>query len=173
VLGPIISIESQLSTPFRPASNTVNPANPANLNLAAIDLQLDVNMRKWVSTNFGWVSSKSSAAKASRGVKAADSSADSSAVNDEMLRELLLKDLSIPGKKTLSSREQHEYIHWLALEPWTLSDAPYAKMNKIMLQRCKDRYLFDCEKNREILSDDRWLQDVWLWIEGLLNQAAL
>jgi WD repeat-containing protein mio len=172
VHGPMTSIEAQRDAIFRPAPNALHPANPATRISAASDLHLDPNMRKWISTTLGWIPSKSSATKAVKGVSAASSSADYTTVTDDALSDLLLKDLSIAGKKILSSREQHEYTHWVALEPWTLSDVPYAKMNKIMLQRCKKRYLFDYERNREILIDDPWLQDVWLWIEGLLNHAS-
>lgn len=69
--------------------------------------------------------------------------------------------------KSLSSREQHERSHWAALNSPPFAAVPYAKMNYRMLQRCRKGYLFDCEKNRRILMDDPWLQDIWLWIEGM------
>ena len=31
-------------------------------------------------------------------------------------------------------------------------------------QRCEEGYLFDTESNFRILADDRWLQELWLWI---------
>lgn len=168
MLNPIISIETQRDAVFPPTLNTLQP-NPVTLASAANVLSLDSNIRNWVSNTFGWVSIKLSTSTASKGVNTPNSNADSARVTDDALPDLLLKDLSISGKKTLSSRERHEYSQWLALEPWTLSDTPYAKMNNIMIQRCKKHYLFDCEKNREILADNRWLQEVWLWIEGPLT----
>lgn len=172
MLGPIISLGVQRGAVFRPAPSTLHPANRTALKSTPHDLHLDPKMRKWISKNLGWVPDQLSATEAPKGIDAASTSADSTRIADESLPELLLRDLSILGKKTLSSREQHEYTHWVALEPWTLSDAPYAKINRIMLQRCKKRYLFDCEKNRDILTDDPWLQDVWLWIEGLSINVA-
>jgi len=35
-----------------------------------------------------------------------------------------------------------------------------------MLLRAKEKYLFDCEANRRVVSDDPWLRDVWAWIAG-------
>jgi len=35
-----------------------------------------------------------------------------------------------------------------------------------MLLRAKEKYLFDCEANRKVVSDDPWLRDVWAWIAG-------
>jgi hypothetical protein len=77
------------------------------------------------------------------------------------------EDLSLIEKKILSSRERHEKSHYLLLKSFIPADTAYAMLNALMLQRCRDRYLFNCGKNREILANDPWLQDVWLWIEGL------
>jgi WD repeat-containing protein mio len=78
-----------------------------------------------------------------------------------------LKGLSIAEKKILSSREHHEKSHYMLLKGFISANTAYAMMNALMLQRCRKRYLFNYELNREILVDDPWLQDVWLWIEGL------
>lgn len=34
------------------------------------------------------------------------------------------------------------------------------------LSRATEGYLFDCEKNVDIVSDDPDLQDLWTWIQG-------
>jgi hypothetical protein len=83
-----------------------------------------------------------------------------------------LKDLSITEKKILSSRERHEKFHYVLLKGFISINTAYAMLNALMLQRCRKRYLFDCQKNREIFIDDPWLQDVWLWIEGSLDCAT-
>jgi len=80
-----------------------------------------------------------------------------------------LKILSITEKKILSSRERHEKSHYVLLKGFISANTAYAMLNALMLQRCRKRYLFDCEKNRGILVDDPWLQDVWLWMEGSLD----
>ncbi len=78
-----------------------------------------------------------------------------------------LKDPSFTEMKILCSRERHEKSHYVLLKGFISAGTAYAVLNALMLQRCRKHYLFDCEKNREILADDPWLQDVWLWIEGL------
>lgn len=42
-------------------------------------------------------------------------------------------------------------------------------MAEIMLRRAKDKYLFDCAKNADIVSDNPELQDVWQWVKGKLK----
>jgi hypothetical protein len=110
----------------------------------------DSKLRDWVISSLKWISKE--------------------LVAPDPLKDL--KDLSIIEKKILSSRERHEKSHYELLKGFFSANTAYAMLNALMLQRCRKRYLFDCEKNKEILNDDPWLQDVWLWIEGSLDCAA-
>ncbi|CAD6588066.1 MAG: hypothetical protein ASARMPREDX12_003146 [Alectoria sarmentosa] len=75
------------------------------------------------------------------------------------------------ARKPQSSRESHEQL----LETRT----PNAKFRieevlalfAIARRRCVEGYLFDCEKNIEILQDDRWLQRLWIWIRRAKSSA--
>jgi WD40 repeat protein len=73
-----------------------------------------------------------------------------------------------PELRPQSSRERHESSLLASLA----GPPSYSKWNHKMLQRCKEGYLFDCRKNREILSDDPWLQWIWFWIERAAKLAS-
>jgi WD repeat-containing protein mio len=42
-----------------------------------------------------------------------------------------------------------------------------------MLPRAKEKYLFDFQKNQQILSDQPSLRDAWAWVAGELNTQSL
>ncbi|KAL8948359.1 MAG: hypothetical protein Q9222_005455, partial [Ikaeria aurantiellina] len=64
----------------------------------------------------------------------------------------------------LSSREKHE--QWF--EDQYLLQAPSIEAALASLttirRRCMEGYLFDCQKNMEIVAEDMWLQEMWDWI---------
>lgn len=64
----------------------------------------------------------------------------------------------------LSSRENHE--RWF--EDRYLYQVPSVEAALATLQvsrrRCVQGYLFDCQRNIEVVADDPWLQDMWEWI---------
>jgi len=37
-------------------------------------------------------------------------------------------------------------------------------LSAVVRQRCEEGYLFDTGKNIQVIADDRWLQELWLWI---------
>jgi hypothetical protein len=61
----------------------------------------------------------------------------------------------------LSSREDHERMLDLFTRDWLLLGGSYTRR-----KRCEEGYLFNCLKNKEIVADDPWLQEMWLWIGG-------
>lgn len=61
----------------------------------------------------------------------------------------------------VSSREAHEKL-FVIKEPRNLVDA--LTLSTIARQRCTEGYLFSCKRNAEVVSDDAWLQEMWLWI---------
>lgn len=46
-----------------------------------------------------------------------------------------------------------------------------AIINHTMLYRAMDKYSFDYTHNREVVSDDPWLRDLWDWVAG--KESAL
>lgn len=61
----------------------------------------------------------------------------------------------------ISSREAHEKL-FIAKEAKNLKDA--LTLSTIARRRCTEGYLFSCKRNAEVVSDDAWLRDMWLWI---------
>jgi hypothetical protein len=68
--------------------------------------------------------------------------------------------------KIHSSRERHDKSHYTSGILATLEKAKNELLENVMLKRAVDGYLFDCQQNRVIVSDDKWLQDAWGWIQG-------
>ena len=78
--------------------------------------------------------------------------------------------IDIKGKKTetgskgqrMSSRELHEQQIQSSTR-LTMEEA--LTVSTITRRRCNEGYLFDCQKNIDILQNDAWLQMVWHWID--------
>ncbi|KAK4196491.1 hypothetical protein QBC40DRAFT_7499 [Triangularia verruculosa] len=71
-----------------------------------------------------------------------------------------------------SQRHRHEK---LLMETMNLArNSPKARnvLDHIMLLRAREGYLFNYEKNQEIVSDDLWLKDVWAWVAGAQEAAS-
>ncbi|KAK3375337.1 hypothetical protein B0H63DRAFT_276623 [Podospora didyma] len=47
-----------------------------------------------------------------------------------------------------------------------------AVLDHTMLIRAKEGYLFNCEKNQQVVSDDPWLRDIWAWVGGAEAAAS-
>jgi hypothetical protein len=88
--------------------------------------------------------------------------------SDDMDLASKLEGVNITSDKPLSSREEHEKALWDTLKGSVSAKVTLTKLRRLIIRRCKNGYLFDCVRNREILADDPWLQDVWQWIEGKL-----
>jgi WD repeat-containing protein mio len=145
ILGPIVSLAAQRDAVFSSSTNDIQSADSAAMLGVSGEFHSDSNMRDWMAKSIKWIAKE---------VLAPDPLTN-------------LRDLSITEKKILSSRERHEKSHYVLLKGFISANTAYAILNSLMLQRCRKRYLFDCAVNRDILADDPWLQDVWLWIEGL------
>jgi hypothetical protein len=72
-------------------------------------------------------------------------------------------EVSISAK---SCRESHEDHLVMLLEAKGLPSEAQTVIDHTTLLRAKERYLFDPDLNREIVSDDPWLRYVWDWIAG-------
>lgn len=67
-------------------------------------------------------------------------------------------------KKCLSSRESREQALFLGRVKPSLKVADALTYLTISQARCREGYLFDCEKNKRIVSDDADLQEFWNWV---------
>lgn len=79
----------------------------------------------------------------------------------------ILQDLSSLFKKSPASWWRNQLNHhsvWGA----ALSIEELVITKDVIRRRCEEGYLFDCNKNISIVSDDPWLQDVWDWVAGRL-----
>lgn len=84
----------------------------------------------------------------------------------EELNESLM-GLSITSSGQVTNRQLHERLLALTQGAKGVPKEVQAILDHIMLLRAKEHYLFDCARNREIVADDPWLQDLWDWIAGL------
>ncbi|KAL8960195.1 MAG: hypothetical protein Q9183_005509, partial [Haloplaca sp. 2 TL-2023] len=75
--------------------------------------------------------------------------------------------------RSLSSCERHE--QWFEMQDILHPDS--RSYESLLLRdttrdRCLQGYLFDCQKNMEIVAHDWWLQDMWAWI-GRAKRLAM
>lgn len=77
-----------------------------------------------------------------------------------------LAQLSLSTDGPVSCRHMHESLVSLPLKARGLSTESQCLLDHVMLLRAKEKYLFDCNVNRAVVSDDPWLRFVWDWIAG-------
>lgn len=130
---------------FRPSTGAVAPTGMASDPSTHPGPVTQDTVHDHIVPGYGWVATKSADVGSSKNLED-------------------VKDLSIFVKKPLSSRERHEQSQWLALDGECASGVLYAKVNRMMFNRCKKGYLFDYKRNRDALCEDPWLQGVWRWI---------
>lgn len=144
-LQPMALTEIQQNATFHSPGAMIVPAQGANRS-GTVDMASMIG--NWSATTRGWVPCPPRVPK--RG--------------PYLISDIPLPHLSLSEQKASSSRELHEKSLLMTLEASTVL---YSKLNRLILQRCKKGYLFDSKANRDILKDDQWLQDVWLWMEGM------
>ena len=71
------------------------------------------------------------------------------------------------ASKSQSSRESHEQLLGIPTSEAKCRIEEALALFTIARRRGVDGYLFDCEKNIQILRDDRWLQRLWTWIDRM------
>jgi len=74
----------------------------------------------------------------------------------------------VSPKKVYSSRELHDRLLYSAMNRQSLTKSQNEMLDTTKLRRAEGGYLFNCEANKSITVDDRWIQDVWEWIAGNL-----
>lgn len=72
-------------------------------------------------------------------------------------------------KKCLSSRGNREQALFLGRVKPKLKAADVLTYLSVSQARCREGYLFDCEKNIRIVSDDADLQEFWNWVRRKSN----
>ncbi|KZL84616.1 wd repeat domain-containing protein [Colletotrichum incanum] len=82
-----------------------------------------------------------------------------------------LAQLSISREGPVSCRHMHESLLSLPLKAPDLSTEAQCLLDHVMLLRAKEKYLFDCNINRVVVSDDPWLRYVWDWIADAEDAA--
>ncbi|KAH8205820.1 hypothetical protein TruAng_000096 [Truncatella angustata] len=80
-----------------------------------------------------------------------------------------MEELAARRSEPPSNRQLHERLLSQNIDARGLSKEGQAVLDHILLLRAKNRYLFDPTVNRDVLSDDPWLRDVWDWIHGAEN----
>jgi WD repeat-containing protein mio len=75
-------------------------------------------------------------------------------------------DLETPNGGAVTNKELHEMLLESSMQTRGFPEKAKAVLDHVMLLRAKEKYLFDCEANRKVVSDDPWLRDVWAWIAG-------
>lgn len=76
-------------------------------------------------------------------------------------------------ERSLSSREAHERLYETRLITVNLGLEDALSFFDITRRRCAEGYLFDCKKNADIVTEDPWLQEMWLWIDRRLFTGCL
>ncbi|KAL1989306.1 hypothetical protein VTN96DRAFT_68 [Rasamsonia emersonii] len=78
------------------------------------------------------------------------------------------------GTKTncLSSRESREHALLLGTRGTVLKAQDALTLMTLNRFRCKEGYLFDCEKNKQIVADDPALQEFWDWVKRARDAAS-
>ena len=75
-------------------------------------------------------------------------------------------------RKPHSSRESHEELLQILDVDTKPSIEEALDLFTVSRRRSLEGYLFDCEKNIQILQDDRWLQRLWTWIGSMWNTCS-
>ncbi|KAI0200429.1 hypothetical protein F4808DRAFT_159665 [Astrocystis sublimbata] len=75
------------------------------------------------------------------------------------------------GASPVSNRQKHEDLLIATLNPKGLPKEAQVVLDHAMLLRSKEKYLFDYHANVNIISDDPWLKDLWIWVARASSAA--
>ncbi|KAK8140350.1 hypothetical protein PG984_000416 [Apiospora sp. TS-2023a] len=82
-----------------------------------------------------------------------------------------MDDLSTDRPGPPSNRQLHERLLSLTQETAGFPKDAHALLDHVALLRASDKYLFNFAANRDLVSDDPWIRDVWDWITGAEQDA--
>ncbi|RYC61195.1 hypothetical protein CHU98_g5007 [Xylaria longipes] len=71
----------------------------------------------------------------------------------------------------VSNRQAHENLLATTLNTKGFPKAAQIVIDHVMLLRSKEKYLFDYPANINIVSDDPWLKNLWLWVARASSAA--
>ncbi|KAI1752375.1 hypothetical protein F4782DRAFT_501609 [Xylaria castorea] len=71
----------------------------------------------------------------------------------------------------VSNRQAHENLLATTLNTKGFPKAAQIVLDHVMLLRSKEKYLFDYSANINIVSDDPWVKDLWLWVARASSAA--
>jgi hypothetical protein len=99
---------------------------------------------------------------------------DASSIADKLkaLRLASKQGKEQPDEALLSQLERHEKLLTDTRDIPGLSSKERFAADHTMLLRAHEGYRFDFAKNQNIVADDPWLQDVWVWVAGKLNPVG-
>jgi len=70
------------------------------------------------------------------------------------------------GGESTIQRDRHEKLLIKAKDIGRFPTDAQVTLDHAMLLRAKENYLFNYERNQQIVADDPWLRDVWAWVTG-------
>lgn len=79
---------------------------------------------------------------------------------------LEMDELSTDRTGPPSNRRLHEQLLSLGQQTRGFDKKAQVFLDHLPLIRANEKYLFDFAANRDIVSDDPWLRDLWDWIAG-------
>lgn len=157
-IGPLLATALKDAIPVFGIDSYKNPAKRAALN-AAVKSMVHTSGDHVVDLVDPSYSTTLSALHVSSDTK------DEKPSQQPKARETAIQDNEVPAlQEPLSSTEQHDEEHYgnLRTKPGTKEHHEY--LDKVMLRRAKNGYLFNSRLNMSLVSEDRWLQDVWKWV---------
>jgi WD repeat-containing protein mio len=84
-----------------------------------------------------------------------------------------MDDLSTNRTGPPSNRQLHERLLASTLETSGFPREAQVVLDNVALLRANEKYLFDSSINRDIVSDDPWLRDMWDWIAGSSGSSPM
>jgi SEA/GATOR complex protein SEA4/MIOS len=99
-----------------------------------------------------------------------DTRISTSRLDGEESREEVTAD-SLVSNKTYSSREVHDKSHYSTLSLSSSNKPRSELLDHVMLRRALNGYLFDCKINKVVATDDKWLRNLWDWIQGNFHRV--
>jgi len=78
-----------------------------------------------------------------------------------------LREVTSKNTGLTSNRQLHENLLTRSLCTAGFSKPAQSIVDHVMLLRSKEKYLFDYSANIDIVADDPWVKDMWLWVASM------
>ncbi|KAI0128836.1 WD repeat domain-containing protein [Xylariales sp. AK1849] len=83
-----------------------------------------------------------------------------------------IEDLSTSRAGPPPNRQLHERLLASSLDTRGFPKETQVLLDHVALLRANNQYLFDSAINRDVVSDDPWLRDLWDWVAGAEQDAS-